>query len=334
MDIQTLKRTTDIIPLLGYQLKKTGAYHVGACPFCGGTDRFTVKHTPEGDRWHCRQCGDGKYHTVIDYVMRRDNCDFLTASHTLGGETQKPVTIRIKRPKPEPITLPDSAWQEKAFKHITAASDMLESDEGKASREYLTRRGFSRATWDAWLLGCGAMFDPKVNRNRPAIVIPWLDLDATGEIITAVKYRFMDDEPDGSRYISMSGSVPLLFGLNSANESSSTLLLVEGEFNALSVWQVRPAGTNVLSFGSESGGRVGILQAIASRYHHLFIWADDVWQKGGQHAKDLSVLVKGRGKRIQSVKEKNVKHDANQLLQVGALGDFLTAILKVPCLDA
>ena len=72
MDIQTIKQTVEIIPLLGYELKRVGAYHVGACPFCNGMDRFTIKHTPTGDRWHCRQCGDGKYHTVIDFVMKRD----------------------------------------------------------------------------------------------------------------------------------------------------------------------------------------------------------------------------------------------------------------------
>src|ERR1700690_4522867 len=99
MDIQTIKQTVGIIPLLGYEPKKAGAYHVGACPFCGGTDRFTVKNTPTGDRWHCRQCGDGKYHTVIDFVMKRDNCNFKTALKTLGCETQKPVTIRTERPR-------------------------------------------------------------------------------------------------------------------------------------------------------------------------------------------------------------------------------------------
>ncbi len=334
MDIQNIKQTVEIIPLLGYELKPAGAYHVGACPFCGGTDRLTVKHTPTGDRWHCRQCGDGKYHTVIDFVMKRDNCDFKTALSTLGGDVSKPITPKAQpRPKPKPITLPDSAWQEKALKHITAAADRLDSDDGKAGHEYLTRRGLSRGTWYAWLLGYVVMFDPKIKRQRPALVIPWLDMDTTGETIIAVKYRFMDDEPDGLRYSAMSGSVPLLFGLQDANKSHDTLLLVEGEFNTLSIWQCHPCSVTALSFGSESGGRVDILQAIALRYQHVFVWADDVWSKGGQRAKDLSGLVKGRGKQIQSVRENNVKHDANQLLQVGALADFLTAILGVECLE-
>ena len=218
------------------------------------------------------------------------------------------------------------------MKHITAASVLLDSDEGKAGREYLTRRGLSHATWDAWLLGYAVIFDPKIDQIRPALVIPWLDMDATGETITAVKYRFIDNDPEGLRYTAMTGSVPILFGLWDAIEAHETLLLVEGEFNCLSVWQCHPCGVTALSFGSESGGRVDILQAIARRYQHVFVWADDVWSKGGQRGKDLSDLVKGRGKQIQSVKKNNVKHDANQLLQVGALGDFLSHILGVECL--
>ncbi len=82
MNASAINQTIEIIPLLGYELKKAGGYHVGACPFCGGTDRFTVKHTRDGDRCHCRQCWDGKYHTVIDLVMRRDNVPFKTALQT------------------------------------------------------------------------------------------------------------------------------------------------------------------------------------------------------------------------------------------------------------
>jgi hypothetical protein len=290
-----------------------------------------VKHTPEGDRWHCRQCGDGKYHTVIDFIMRRDNCDLKTALKTLGADVQKPITFK---PQPKPIMLPDAEWQAQALRLVSAASDLLATDAGQAGREYLTRRGFSRGTWDAWLLGLAAVYDPKAKRQRSAIVIPWLDQDATGEAISAVKYRFMDDDPEGLRYIGLAGSIPLLFGLWDAIETHETLLLVEGEFNALSVWQCRPRGVSVLSFGSEGGGRFDVLQIIAKKYQDVFVWADDIWDnpKQVQHAKDFRGLLKGTGQAIQSVKRAGVKQDANELLKLGALADFLSHILGVDCL--
>ena len=89
MDIQTIKQNIDLVSLVKDQvaLRKSGAYHSGPCPFCGGVDRFTIKHTDRGDRWHCRGCGGELYHSVIDFVMRRDGISFLEAVKSLGGDS-------------------------------------------------------------------------------------------------------------------------------------------------------------------------------------------------------------------------------------------------------
>ena len=89
MDIQTIKQNFDLVSLAQKQvkLKRTGAYHIGPCPFCGGEDRFTIKQTAKGDRWHCRGCGGDQYHSVIDFIMRRDGLSYLEAVQSLGGDT-------------------------------------------------------------------------------------------------------------------------------------------------------------------------------------------------------------------------------------------------------
>jgi hypothetical protein len=328
MDAMTINQTTDLLSLVGYELKKRGAYHVGACPFCGGRDRFTVKRTRNGERWHCRQCGDGKYHTAIDYIMRRDDCDFKTAYQTLTGESPQPTrTAPIVRAKPTPITLPSHDWQTQALRLAGKASDSLLSDEGQAGQEYLTRRGLLRGTWYAWLLGFAFAYDPKVKRNRPAIVLPWLDMDAGGEVITAVKYRFIDHDPGGLRYTSLAGSMPLLFGLWDAIESDSTLLLVEGEINALSLWQCRPRGVTVLSFGSEGGGRADVLQAIAKKYRRVMVWCDDA-----ARTRQYQAMLARPCEKIQSLIVDGEKLDANSLLQKGELHNFIAHVLGVACL--
>lgn len=87
MNALQINQTADLVTLVGCgNLRKVGTYHIGPCPFCGGRDRFTIKHTQVADLWHCRQCGDGKYHTTIDFIMRRDGVDFKTAYQTLKGE--------------------------------------------------------------------------------------------------------------------------------------------------------------------------------------------------------------------------------------------------------
>ncbi len=335
MDSKQVNQTIEIIPLLGYELKKAGGYHVGTCPFCGGDDRFTVKHTKDGDRWHCRQCGDGKYHTAIDYIMRRDNVPFKTALQTLGGDTlaARPIP-QAERPKPQPkpITLPSADWQASALAEITAAADALNTSE--AARAFLSSRALLPSTWDAWLFGF-MFYSPKNNPTIkiPVITLPWYEWDAGGEVITAVKYRVMNGNSK-LRYFSKEGSkfdVP--FGLSYALESHHTLLLVEGELNCASAWQSQPEGVTCLSFGSEGGGDVRILQSLASRYQNVFVWADDVWDnpKHAQRAKELRALVRGRGVALRSVKQDEIKQDANQLLKVGALPEFLSRVLGVEC---
>lgn len=338
MDSKTINQTTEIIPLLGYELKKVGGYHVGACPFCGGRDRFTVKHTKDGDRWHCRQCGDGKYHTAIDYIMRRYGCDFKTALQTLGGDVQKTVTPRKVTPiPPKPIQIPPQEWQAGAWREVDAASDALLSDAGLSARTWLVSRALLPSTWIAWHLGFMFAYDPIAKRKRPAITIPWYDMDAGGEVITAVKYRFIDSDPNPKalRYSCKTGSkFDAPFGLWSAMPGiHHTLLLIEGEFNCLSVWQCQPAGLSVLSFGSEGGGDIRALKAIARRYQNVFVSADDLWTnpKQIQRAKELRTLISGKGRALRSVKQSEVKQDANQLLQDGNLPAFLSHVLKVEC---
>lgn len=328
MDAMTINRTVKLLDLVGHPLRKTGGYHVGACPFCGGQDRFTVKHTPNGDRWHCRHCGDGKYHTVIDFVMRRDNADFKTAVKILGGEITAPARPAA-RPKPQPLRLPSAEWQAETWREVDAAMMRLFTPHGAAARAFLQARGLSFAMWETFLLGFGMVYDPVVKRKRPAIVIPWRDAEAGKETITAVKYRFIDADPNPKalRYSSKKGSTfDVPFGMFDILPGfHHTLLLVEGEFNGISVAQCRPAGMSVLSFGSEGGGRFDVLRAIAAKYERVFVWADDVWDnpKQAKRAEELRSLVKGGGRALRSVRQDGVKWDANQLLQAGVLAEFV-----------
>jgi hypothetical protein len=335
MDAIQINQTVEIIPLLGYELKKHGGYHVGACPFCGGDDRFTVKHTKDGDRWHCRQCGDGKYHTAIDYIMRRDGCDFKAALKALGGDVQKTIMPRkVTPPAPKPLVLPDSTWQADTWREVDTASDALLSDAGQGAA-FLTSRALLPSAWEAWHLGFMFVYDPIAKRKRPAITIPWYDMDAGGEAITAVKYRFIDSDPNPKalRYSCKTGSkFDAPFGLwNALPEYHHSLLLIEGELNCLSVWQCQPAGLSVLSFGSEGGGDVRALKAITKRYQNVFVWADDIWDnpKQAERAKELRTLISGKGRALRSVKQDEVKQDASQLLQAGLLAGFLSSVLGV-----
>lgn len=327
MDTTQINRT-ELIPMLGVVLHKAGAYHVGACPFCGGVDRFTVKHTPQGDKWHCRQCGDGKYHDVIEFIMRRDGIGFIEACRLSGAELYPvtPNTTQVQPDKPAAAQVPDEATQARMMRAMDTASDALYTGAGMGAQDYLTARGLDLGTWYAWQLGAADVYDPTVKRKRPALSIPWYYSDAQRELITAIKYRFIDEDPNGLRYTSAPGSIPVLYGLWDVLKTDTTLLLVEGEINALSLWQCRPQGTTVLSIGSEGGGRGYILQKLADLYPRVFIWCDDP-----ARTRKYQAMITKPAKGLQSPIIDGRKIDANNLLQAGKLCDFIRHILDVNC---
>ena len=317
---------TELIPMLGVQLRKAGTYHVGACPFCGGVDRFTVKHTPQGDKWHCRNCGDDKYHDVIEFIMRRDGIGFIEACKLSGAKLYRAdgIATKIQPAKPQAAQIPDEATQARMIKAMCSAARSLYTTDGEAARHYLESRYLLASTWGLWDLGVMRVYDPKAGRKRPALSIPWYN--AQREVITAIKYRFIDEDPNGLRYTSAPGSIPVLYGLWDAQKTDKTLLLVEGEINALSLWQCRPQDTTVLSIGSEGGGREDILQKLADLYQSVFIWCDDPARTAKYKA-----MIRKPAKGLQSPIIEGRKIDANNLLQAGKLSDFIRHVLKVDC---
>lgn len=303
------------------KLKHSGKFYIGACPFCGGRDRFNLKHTPEGWRWFCRKCGDGKYHSTIDYIMRRDDLDFKQALESLGGDAIRPRAIVT--PQLPTITLPDQSWQESHWQEINKTSHaLIHSTGAEIARKYLHSRGLNRATWEVNLLGFGFVF------KRPAIIIPWCDIGAE-EIITAIKYRFIDEQArdPNKRFMMARGSVPILFGLHAA-AGQDILILTEGEINAMSITQTSALEllrVDALSFGSETGTRENILQRVAQDYRRVIVWADDA-----EKSNAIRLSLSRWADALCSPVLNGTKYDANALLQKGWLTDFLRETILEP----
>ncbi|MBI3173302.1 MAG: hypothetical protein HYZ25_06265 [Chloroflexi bacterium] len=325
MNAHDINQTFDLLALAqgDAKLNHKGAYYIGPCPFCGGRDRFNLKHTPNGWRWFCRGCGGEKYHTPIDYVMRRDNLDFKQALEQMGGKAYTP-TPRPAQPIPTApaIVLPVATWQAQRWQEVTRSTLSLEYDKpAQIARDYLYARALEPATWLVYQFGFGLVY------SRPAIVIPWWDAANT---ITAVKYRFIDDlakRDPGRRFGMAEGSKPILFGLHLAG-GQDTLLLCEGEFNAASITQVASdtiTGLDTLSFGSQSGGRADFLRQVADGYQRVIVWADDP-----EKANEIRLSLARPAEALCSPQIDGTKYDANALLKNGYLADFLRETIQTP----
>lgn len=289
----------------------------GPCPRCKGDNRFRVRV----DGWFCRQCNnlDAKHgwHDAIDYVMWMDGKTFEEAILELTGikleKKERTVTTERTQPVQEEQT---ASWRQRAAQRLQAAQAALWDGDDSRGRDYLLSRGLEPHTWQRFGLGYELHYSTQRQGDAPAIVMPW----HTARGVVALRYRFT--EPDAGRIVSLKGSKfnDVLFGataLMTGAERLRTLVLCEGEINAMSIWQVaHEAGVDVLSTGSESAQLSGRLLDYVRRFKQVLVWMD----KPQVVQKIIALIPQAQG--INSPGEQ----DANDLLLAGTLGTVVGAM--------
>ncbi len=329
MNAKDINQNFDLLALVGglTELKHSGAYWIGRCPLPGCTsqnDALNLKQAKDGWLWICRKCGDRKYHGPIDFYMRLYDIDFQTALAKMGGNsTHRSVS---GKPSSQPAksfkALPDISWQQKTLRLANkSCNTVLHEAAGKPGRDYLDARGITRSTAAEVKLGFGYFYDTKARKNRPGISIPWFDGEIEDNQITALKIRFVDNDTCGSRYSALKGSVPVLYGLWSVLPESDTLVLVEGELNAISILQLHLNRTAVVSVGSDTTAPNEILRILARNFKRILVWLDSP-AKSVELQKNIPGSI-----AIQSPKSDGKKWDANQMLQEGLLEEFIEKVL-------
>ena len=278
----------DLLSLIAadVRLKRVAATYggewAGACPFCGGAekrnaDRFRV--WPAEGRYWCRRCqrsGD-----AIEYVRARDRLGFEAALERLGlEETTRTATGKatmrrregaIHRPGPglsqslplprhEPLEPPSDAWQGRAIDFASECIDRLWTGEGARARAWLVeKRGLNEQTIMEGSLG----YNPQDRHESPGlwgfgaahrpvwlprgITIPW----AAGGHAWRVNIRRPEGDP---KYVAAAGSATALF-CSDRLTSGRPAVLVEGEFDALTIWQHAGGIIAAVATGSTTAAR-------------------------------------------------------------------------------
>lgn len=303
----------------------------GPCPKCGGEDRLHVKR----ESFFCRQCyplTNKQPHDAIaflrwlqpgltfaDAVAQLDPAARTTAASPAGNKPKPAPAPRRKDAQP-------TDWQQGAEGHVRRCSERIWESDGA---EYLLRRALEPHTWLTFGLG----FDPEAalpgtggKQRAPAIVIPWRL--SNGRIV-AVRHRFLQvhtvtGEDGKQRDIKMASLTGSLFsgrlygaqGLCGAGEQQRTLILCEGEINALSVWQVaQHTGCDVLSLGSESQSLSDAMLKRLRTWRTVLTWADRP-----EVAEQLAGSLPGSF----AITSERAGGDANDLLKQGKLGEALS----------
>lgn len=321
IDTQRIKEAIDLRDLADRYttLRRESASELsGPCPRCGGDDRFHVQR----GWFFCRQCHP-KHGDAIAFAQWVGLAgDFRSACELLSAGSVPVTPGQVKR-KPErraaPAERPEK-WQQDAQKLVKNAERLLLAS-GFSVQEELGRRGLSTQTCLAWRLGAVMRFHPAFREKRPAIVVPWLEAD--GETVQAVQFRFVGVTKEEGRFSQLKGGDRRLFGLHRLREQP-VLIVCEGELNAVSIWQEKP-GVDVVSFGPEDNARGRALEALtglAENYEHVIVWADKP-----EIAKAVQVALPGAF-GFRSPIESGEKVDANDWLQRGKLNWLLTGLLE------
>lgn len=247
IDFEGLKKEIRIMDLVG-GLKKVaatgGGEYAGACPFCGGTDRFRVQ--PAANIWLCRHCTGGAWRDIVDFIALRDNVSLAESAKSISGGSlpSLPVSRETEnKPKYYPYNPPDQDWQAAAREAIAICEGNLYSDQGAKAREYLYKRGLTDNTIKAFRLGYSQGVEIAGLWISHGITIPAI-INGT---VWYIKIRTNKPDP---KYLLVKGSKPaaLYNGDNLIGKPYS--LIVEGEFNAMIAWQATQDINDICGIGS------------------------------------------------------------------------------------
>lgn len=169
------------------ELKQSGGYWIGACPFCGGKDRFTVKTKGGVTKWFCRGCGHDRYHDALDYIMRRQDVDFFEACRMVASgsldsyETDPAKLAEVERFRQERAAH-ERQEREKRLKDFTTRElgEEYHARLAKKNYDWWQQQGITPDWVDWWRLGYLPEKSFKHGEQLytcPAYTIPKFDLD-------------------------------------------------------------------------------------------------------------------------------------------------------------
>ncbi len=276
IDLSALKLQIDLLALTSAHtdLRRVaasgGGEWAGACPFCGGKDRFRVQpYARPEPRWLCRHCTDGKWQDAIAFGQRLyPNLSFREVCERLAGGR---LILRSSHARAQPVIQPayqppPDEWQRLARQSIERAQAALWERAGLAARRYLAQRGLSEATLQVWKVGYSAGFQIGAMLVPRGVVIPCI----TGGQVWYLKIALLPGQPIRcprcgaqatarqpcpgcglvSKYRGVSGNrTAAIFGGDQLRGAVQALF-VEGEFDALIAWQALAGEWPVCTVGS------------------------------------------------------------------------------------
>ncbi|WP_339373299.1 toprim domain-containing protein [Xenorhabdus griffiniae] len=248
--IQTVKRSAmchweNLLPACGIEIPAKGKH--GACPVCGGTDRFHfIDHHHHGN-WHCRQCDDPNYGDGLDLVARTKGISITEAAKIVAGALALPL------PNPKPARETIQTTQSIAEKVVAL---MAQTVAGQSP--YLAAKGLDFPNQRLLL------------NNSTLLPMATLDKKVTGAQII---------KPDGTKKL-LSGSQKkgAFIPVSELEDYPNTVIITEGYATALTVSQLHQ-GSALAAL--DAGNLFSVAKAVRERWPDIkiIIAADNDWHR-------------------------------------------------------
>lgn len=299
-DAEMIRRGFDLLSVaqIDTRLERMGAYYIGPCPFCGGTDRFNMKLTTGGYMWICRRCAPGKYYDAIDYIMRREHVRFVEALQRMKDDQLMVTNEALARERMIAAEAEQAARQAEIDARL---SDLTTHEIWEALHRRLTDE--HRAWWreqgipDEWqdYLSLGYTPDKtyeskKVLQHSPAYTIPYFHHDASVESrrkFVTMQYRLIGACDPCDRYRFEYGIGSSYYMTTPTLPVGDTALICEGAKKAI-VTRVYGQLKDTTVIGVPSKSDSGNVVEIVKHCERVWVMLDpDAFSCAYQLARDI-----------------------------------------------
>ncbi|MEQ1977632.1 primase-helicase zinc-binding domain-containing protein, partial [Xenorhabdus sp. SGI240] len=248
--IQTVKTSamyswSNLLPACGIDIPAKGKH--GACPVCGGTDRFHFIDDHHHGNWYCRQCDTPNYGNGLDLVAKTKGISVTEAAKVVANVLALPL------PEPKPAKETHYPTQPIA-ERVTAL--MAQTVAGQSP--YLAAKGLQH-------LDQRLLFD-----NSTVLALTALDKKVTGAQII---------KPNGDKkFLSGSQKKGAFIAVSELEAYPNTVVITEGYATALTVNQLCK-GTVLAAL--DEGNLYSVAKAVRKRWPDakIIIAADNDWHR-------------------------------------------------------
>ncbi|PHM42255.1 toprim domain-containing protein [Xenorhabdus szentirmaii] len=246
--IQTVKKSAmyhweNLLPACGIDIPAKDKH--GACPICGGTDRFHFIDDHHHGNWYCRQCDIPNYGDGLDLVAKTKGISITEAAKIIADVLALPL------PEPKPARKTTQPTQPIADR---VAALMAQTVTGQSP--YLTSKG----------LHCPNQ--RLLPDNSAVLRLATLDKKVTGAQII---------KPDGEKKL-LTGSQKkgAFIPLSTLEENPDTVIITEGYATALTVNQLC---SGAVLAALDADNLLSVAQSVRERWPDtkIIIAADNDW---------------------------------------------------------